>query len=305
VPSKQNDANDHDLWVLLHKIVDHAWNGPDKDSRTLEYRPKHRQEFLDKGIRTQAELFDIVRDGIDRKDTRAIREESNEQRGRVLGKEVFAIPLRDANGKSYDLFVAINRDVKDGRLLGGTCFVPQMQDYFNKQVKLEVEKRQITSPTSLEAKDIVVIGGRPALREQESHRQLVVVDRQAQENEAQKRTLRSGAARHVKRRSPRNLQPTIAKDSQAVQRERNQDLKPEVNTRANETLAERWQRERAERAQQGEKSQSRSHEQPRTQGGESLAERWQRERVAQQQDSGPRDMQIQQERQQREREHDR
>ncbi len=157
--------------------MDHAWNERDKQTGDL----KHRREFLDKGIRTQAELREIVTSGIEDKDTRAFRAQPSTEQGKAMSRELYAIPLTDSNRQKYELVVILNPDMKNGRLLGGTCFIPLDRGYLDKQLEIDIQRRlQPASSREITAEDVMVVGGRPALREQDSQRRIVEIQTQRQ-----------------------------------------------------------------------------------------------------------------------------
>jgi hypothetical protein len=156
-----NHVNDpYNKDEVIDACAKHAW----------ETRSK---EFENRGIRNESELRKEIERTVEDPSTRAFRGQPQpDPDGKIpthaLGREIYEKRPINQENKDYGISVVLNpnRD-EQGQVYGGTCFIRRSDEF------ARLERREFDD-TGVQPQS--VIGGRPALREQESHRQLINVE---------------------------------------------------------------------------------------------------------------------------------
>jgi hypothetical protein len=153
-------SDPYDRHAILDALVDHAWDS----------KADHIPAFKALDIDTKQQLREAIEKGIEGSDTRAFKAEPVMVKDQAMPREIYELPLRSAEGKQ--MVVVINPNVKNGQLLGGTCYVPSPTKdgvTFDKAFQNEIALHEAVGNGH---KPRIELGGRPALREREQHQQV-------------------------------------------------------------------------------------------------------------------------------------
>jgi hypothetical protein len=165
------DRDPYNEAEVIDACARHAWEG----------RP---EEFRRRGIRSEAELRNEIARVIEHAEARAFRAQTQEHRGHTFGREIYDLRPYNESSKGYGITVVLNpnRNPETGAVYGGTCYIRRRDD-FESRVRSEIDETGVQPE--------IVIGGRPALREQDRHRQFVVTrgEQQAVPHTAAEQTL--------------------------------------------------------------------------------------------------------------------
>jgi hypothetical protein len=165
------DRDPYNKGEIVDACARHAWE-------------RRAEEFRRRGIRSEGELRNEIERVMEHAETRAFRAQTQEHRGHTFGREIYDLRPYNESSKGYGITLVLNpnRNPETGQLYDSTCYIRRKDD-FQSRVRREVRDAGVRPE--------IVIGGRPALREQDRHRQLVVTpgEQQAVPHTAAEQTL--------------------------------------------------------------------------------------------------------------------
>lgn len=153
------NADPYDRAAIIDACASHSWE-------------RHGNEFVSHGIASESDLRDHISATLEHEDTQAFRCQPQIVRDQTFGREIYSLPFEDSpKGEGYSTSIILNPNLDENdNYYGGTCLIRAD----NKGVFAQLQKKEIDD-TGVEPE--IVIGGRPALREQEQDRQIVPAER--------------------------------------------------------------------------------------------------------------------------------